>query len=312
LAFVAITLPVATALSKIDDTRSKRKVKDNLGKASMRFALCYAIVHEIDRFAKNRLSKHIERATDYWMQFGPLLTQMLNPLTEGRSHQSMNVTFLASPDLDEEASAKLIARGFIPTSGFVRYRSMFPQIDMLRQKHTWFKLDTTSARILNAFNSLPLKITGRLKDKKDLSSVAAILTNVAAYLYTTIPEISSTELHGTAEITNLGEQSLIRFTDELETLSVYDPEPTPLEGKEKVKSKFVIAVAWIAGLFSHDNLLFKFSAWLVLSLALVIVALSTAWHYDPGLKLDSTLISLIVATPLVVSAAALASPLRRK
>ena len=116
-----------------------------------------------------------------------------------------------SPDLDEEASTKLIASGFIPTSGFVRYRSMFPQIDMLRQKHTWFKLDTTSARILNAFNSLPLKITGRLKDKKDLTSVAAILTNDAAYLYTTIPEISSTELHGAAEITNLGEQSLIRF-----------------------------------------------------------------------------------------------------
>jgi hypothetical protein len=169
-----------------------------------------------------------------------------------------------------------------------------------------------TSRILEALYSVPLKITGRLKDKKDLSSVTSALSSLAGYLYSAIPEISGTERHSSAEMEEFGERSLSRFVEAIEPLTLYIAEPQPLRGKERAKFKIAAVIAWIASLFCHENLLLKFSVWWILTQTLVIAAVFSASRYVPGLKLDSTLISLIVGTPLLVSAAALAGPLRRK
>jgi hypothetical protein len=113
-------------------------------------------------------------------------------------------------------------------------------------------------------------------------------------------------------LTTVGEQSLLRFAGSLEGLSFYKPEQRPLEGKEKVRSKLVMIIAWIDGLFVHETPIVKFIVWWALGQAIVLIGLVVARHYVPDLKLDSTLVSFAIGTPLVVSAAALAGAFRNK
>jgi hypothetical protein len=87
---------------------------------------------------------------------------------------------LSAPDLNPDLEAELIASGFGIGSG-IQYRSIFPQIDMLRLAQPWFKLEQTSSKIVNAFNALAAKITGRMKDKKDLLSVADALKELTIF-----------------------------------------------------------------------------------------------------------------------------------
>jgi hypothetical protein len=224
----------------------------------------------------------------------------------------IEATSIVSPDLDGDEVAELSARGFYVGDSPIRYRSLFPQIELLRLSHSWFRLEPTTLKILNAFNLLNSKIAGRLKDKKDLRAVIDILDHLETYLYSAIPEISSTEHQTSKEIEKLGEQALSRFAEAIEPLPVYRAEVRPLEGKEKVTFKFAAAIAWIAALFGHENLLVRFFSWWVLIQTLVFVCLSVAWHYVPSLKWDSSIVSLSIGTPLVVAAAALAGSLKKK
>lgn len=307
-----ISIAVAVGLNTIEKRRSKRREAETLDAAPMRFALCNAIAQEIDHYTKNRLPKHIERAGLYWRRLLPMLVRMLNPLDGHFVREAYEVTSIGAPELDINTIApELRERGFITGPGLWKYRSAFPQVDLLRTSHSWFKLDPTTTKIVNAFNTLPLKLTERIKDKKDLPAVEAVLRSLSVYLYSVIPEVSSIE-DSDSSIKQFGEDSLIQFADSLDHLAPYRAEPRPLGSKEKVTFKFTSAITCIAGLFCHDSLLVKFFSWWLLVQALVVVAIATASHYVAGLKLDSTLISLVVGTPLLVSAAALASPLRKK
>lgn len=297
-----LTISVAVGLNALDNRRAIRRKGELLNAPPMRFALCHAIVQEIDHYAKTRLPKFMERAESYWRKLHQMLVLMLNPWMRSGElvmRSNLEVTTLTASDLDSDTRANMYANELVGASGIARYRSVFPQIDVLRTSYSWFKLEPMTARIVAAFNLLPLGVTGRLKDKKDLPLVAAVLSSLAAYLYSVIPELSSTEAGAHDELKNFGEQSLARFAEKSEPLSPYHPEPRPLDSKEKVRSGFATAVSWTLGLFSHENSLARFSAWWLLAQFLAATILLLVWHYVSGLKFDSTLVALEVGTPLL-------------
>jgi hypothetical protein len=308
---VLVSVPTATLVNKLDNRRIARRTSEHLSSSPMRFALCYAAASEIGNFTKNRLPKHLARARDYWKQLRPMLALMLNPHAYRIISRPLEFSHISPFETDDESFAdqsdNVVSLGpwlSIP-------RSFFPQIAMLQKRHPWFKLDPQTAKIVEAFDSLSTKISGRLQDKKDLQAVASVLNELAKFLYSMIPEVSSVEGHEAAEITAFGERSLLRFADDLTSLPPYRAEPRPLERKERVKSGFVIAVNWFANLFCHDNLLIRFFVWWGLAQGLVVAATILANHYVPSLKVDSTLVSFIVGTPLLVAAAALAAAWRK-
>ena len=102
----------------------------------------------------------------------------------------MEITTIIDSSLDDDTLAEISAHGFAGSKGLQKYLSWFPQIDMLRISHPWFKLEPSTMKVVDAFNSLSLKIGGRLKDKKDIHAVAMFLSQLAIYLYSIIPELS--------------------------------------------------------------------------------------------------------------------------
>lgn len=307
---VSISLPTAVVVNKLDNRRIARGSNEHLGAPLMRFALCYAAANEIGNFAKNRLPKHLSLARDYWRQLRPMLARMLNPHAYRIVSRPLEPSHMMS-ETDHDLTADQLSLGTMLEPWMSISHSFFPQIAMLQKRHSWFKLDPRTAKIVDAFDSLPGKISGRLQDKKDLQSVASVLRELAQFLYSMIPEVSSVEGREATVTTARGEQSLLQFADDLASLPAYRPEPRPLERKEKVKSDFAIAVNGFASLFGHDNLLIRFFAWWGLAQGLVVIATILASHYVPGLRVDSTLVSFIVGTPLLVAAAALAAAWRK-
>jgi hypothetical protein len=79
-ACVTVFLPLAIATNVLDTRLAKRHTEDLLNPPPMRFALCHAIVQEIDRYTKNRLPKHLENAMNYWNRLMPMLRDLLDPL----------------------------------------------------------------------------------------------------------------------------------------------------------------------------------------------------------------------------------------
>jgi hypothetical protein len=179
---------------------------------------------------------------------------------------------------------------------------------VLRVSHPWFKLEPRTVKIIDAFNSTHLKITNRLKDRKDLHTVANILRELAKYLYSVIPELSGKD----EEVSGFGERALMKFADDLEALPAYAAEPRPLATKERASRKLVGVLIWLVGLFSHENPLVKFWVWWALVQLIAILAVTVALQSISALKLDSALIVFAIGTPLLVAAATLATPTRKK
>jgi hypothetical protein len=300
LVCVAIFLPTAILVEKWEGTGFGQDSKDRLGAAAMRFALCYSAAQEIDRYAKNRLPKHSERAMFYWRLALPSLFSGFDfgfPFLMGRR---------LGGDLEVDAPLVRYRRAGIGEQNSIWW------VDAVASFHPWFRLAPETARIVEAFNSVTKKITSRLQDRKDLQLISGALRNLIGYLYLSIPEISSVDWRTTDETVALSETYLLRFSDALKELTPYSPEVKPLEGKARARLKFVTCVTWTVSLFSHENSLAKFCTWWVFSQGLVLISIFAVTRLLPALKLDSTLISLAIGTPLVVSAAALAGPLRKK
>jgi hypothetical protein len=311
-ACIVLSIPLVTLAAKVDAARSKRALKEQPGPASMRFALCYATVKELERYAKNGLQKHVERAQDYWAQLQQMIQKMLCGFGSGGARSALNPSYSAYSAYYSGGTARLAAKDSFAESGDFLIPSLFPEMYYVQQGFPWFKLEPTTSKIINALCVMPWKITTRLMDRKDLSSIASSLLHLASFLYTLIPEVSSAGRHSSMELVAIGERYLLQFADSLEGLNVYKSEPQPLEGKEKVRSKLALAITWFGTLFVHESPVVKFIVWWALALAIVIFGLIIARHYATDLKMDSTIVTLLIATPLLVGAAALAGPFRKR
>jgi len=273
VAFTALLIFIESRKDKARKQKRQEQAKQGLDAAAMRFALCYAVVEEIDRYTKNRIPKHVEQAIKYWNSFTRLLAVFfetglprLHVLGDGNEWEVQAFT-------DNNGT---IVIGY----------PLFSEVSRLESSHSWFRLQPETQRIVSAFNGLERKIPGRLKDKKDLKPVAEALRNLAKYLYSVIPELSSEEGTG-SHIQSLGQQALMRFADEIGRLSEYRAEQRPPAPKEKASRKLLAVFSWLVALFSRENLLVRFMVWWAFSQTITLAVLKIAVQFVPSLKLDS-------------------------
>lgn len=251
-----------------------------------RFAHCFAIVDEIGRYGTNHLEEHLERAQTYWTTLNYSLEGML----PGR--------YIFIRDMVHSDIARRQARAWTGLD-IEHYTKAFP----------WFRLEPRSHEILQAFRDLPSKISDRLKDKKELHAVAKCLSDLASYLYTTIPDVSSTA-EEEKELTLFGEQTLGNFVQQAKQLGPYSSEVEPQVEQSTLQQVLLRQLRMFAGIFTHGNIFVSFLAWWMLTELLAVVALRVAMGVVSGLTLDSTLVAALVAAPLG-SAAVVAVALSR-
>ncbi len=273
--FFLVMLILAFALGRPSEELRSRQ----LSPAHMRFAYCYGVEDELNKYQTNRLERHLQNAQHY-----------LDKLSKSLLRLIVHDVFIGFPEerprpLDEAAlpSASIYSRN---------------PIRHLTQRMRWFKLEPQTEKILSAFFDIRPKLEDRLNDKKDLSTATSALTDLAAYLYTEIPEICE----GTEEEKRLcresGDVALRNFADKLNALLPYKSEVKPVTPQEAVSRKLVSTGSKLAGLFADDNVLICFLAWYVLSLTLIGLGFWLAFRFVPSLRLDPVIVSTIVGAPV--------------
>lgn len=277
--------------------RAQRRVEESLPLPQMRFAYCYAVFDELRKFETNKLTRHIDKAMNY---FDELMQE---------------VRFLVFPfdiNADRVESMALGAEGIVMVSARKGIRLQL--LDQLKTRYGWFRLSEDTERILRAFETMPMKLGTRLKDKKDLPQLSDCLLNLASYLYSMIPELHQTPIpaEGRLGTSSFGLGSLRAFAEKLEILPEYLPEPQKQPRETRVKDYFLRLQGSIAGVFAHQNMLLCFIAWYVLCLALVCTAVMFARVLIPELKLDSVLVSTVVGVPIAAAVTALAISRRKR
>lgn len=187
------------------------------------------------------------------------------------------------------------------------------EIDQLKRRFSWFRLDRQTETITKAFSALQIKLEDRLGDKKDLLLVQDCLTRLAGYFYSNIPELSAAgeEDDGKA-LTSFGENDLILFSEQVNALSVYSSESKIETGSTSPQRKVASSISRLAALFSHPNVLVCFLVWYLLSGLLLLLTLSMAFYFLPTQNMDSVLLSTLIGVPPASAVAAVAVSRRQR
>ncbi len=269
---VCLLILVVYVFHKLESSRKKRESSSRLSKAQMRFALTYAIVDELADFQKNSRPSHIQHALDYAEGLFKAIPALLVP----------NLDIIHAYPTGE------LRQHIDPLSSYRRF--------------SWFRLDPKTENILVAFRKLRSKIHDRIKDKKDLSAVTQILQELALYFYAEIPELQSDDKPGENSYAQVGEQALEKFAQAVEQLPSYSSERPPSTVEEKIQKKVSGKIERIGGLFMHPNFFACFITWLIFLAIVVCGGVWGAKHFAPDLKLDSTLVALIIGVPVAGAA----------
>jgi hypothetical protein len=278
ITFLVLLITLMVTRGPSEEMRSRR-----LSPVQMRFAYCYGTVDEIKKYQTNRLYRHIEKAQSYLDRLARSLWDLTVPasilgLPEARIHYRH--LYLHEAELARTgAPAGRILGGLTP-------------------RVKWFKLDPQTEKILNAIFKLPSKFDDRLKDKRDLSTLARALTELATHLYTEIPEIFEGTEDDRRQWEETGNTALNTFADQVNALSPYRAEAKAVSPHETV-SRQVVSTGWkLTSFFVHENVLVCFVAWYLLSLLLIGSGFWIAFHYVPTLAVDTVIMSTIVGGPV--------------
>jgi membrane protein implicated in regulation of membrane protease activity len=270
-----VSLSLMILVAKVS-APSKEEKNKWLTQRQMRFAYCYGVVDEIRNYRTNRIDRHIESAIEYL----------------------------------QRARASLI-----PGSPLALAEPMYAaalhgdRVTIRRDKDSrpkWYRLQPETELTMRAFDELVPKLRDRIKDKKDLQTVESILTALAVYYYTEIPELSSDQPDSNFE--HVGEQSLLSFANQVTGLSPYHSEEEPLTPKEKVSQKILLILHRLSLSFVHENVLIAFFAWYTLMLLLFYAGFYVAFRFVPLMKTDTTVVTAIVGGPISAAVAAVAIP----
>lgn len=263
----ALSLLLLILVGKFSGPTTQDK-KNWLSLAQMRFAYSYGVVHEIKNFRTNRMSRHIDKALEF---------------------------------LDK------VAEQIYAIPSFSRRGDIYPYTDLGRHYPAilatsddypkWFRLRPETETILQAFRELMPKLRDRVKDQKDLAAVEAVLTDLAAYQYSEIPQVSESNAETKFEE---GVDILLQFADRVISLPPYRSEALKPTSKEKVSGKAALILRKITGLFVHENVLISFFSWLVLTLLLFWGGFGLVLRIV-SLKLDSTLIVALIGGPIAAA-----------
>ena len=176
-------------------------------------------------------------------------------------------------------------------------------VDFLLRTFSWFKLDPKTQKVLDGLRGFHSKIRDRIRDKKDLSEVSACLLYLAAYLYTQIPELDPNPNEKEGKVfAQWGEEELVSFANSVAQFPAYSSEEGRVAKQELIKKSLASRVAGFTTVFSHDNIFVCFLSWLVCLGVLVSIGTWIILRTFAGLRMDSVLVSTIVATPIVGAA----------
>lgn len=283
LLYVVVCTSIVVFLSKLTSKRNEAKEKTWLSRPQLRFALCYAVINEIGKYQTNRLPKPIAKAGEYE-------TELWKSLLESMSSPFVRV----SPVVQQSELADV---------HFLEHNFLHNGVDFMLRTFAWFKLDPTTQKVLDGLRGFHSKIRDRIRDKKDLSEVSACLLYLAAYLYTQIPELepNPSGKEGTA-FAQWGEEQLVSFANSVAQFPAYSSEEGRVAKQELIKKSLASRVAGFTTVFSHDNIFVCFLAWLVCLGVLVSIGTWIMLRTFAGLRMDSVLVSTIVATPIVGAA----------
>ncbi len=300
-AITALLFGISLRYSSIKKRRRERVVPNDelLNHSQMRFALCYSVKSEIDSYRTNKLPIHMKKARSFWEK---LIPSLYNSLESGRDYFVTTSEGLTYPAFDHRSVE------FIGSSRLRMSQRFFPQLSELLTRYSWFKIEPRSEAIIAAFDGLRSKIDGRISDKKDLSQVSRCLEALSFYLYTQIPEISDTE-EDRLRINGKGELSLDSFVHEMNSLDKYIPQELSVPTPDKSAAKKAKIGEILSATVGNPSPFLRFcSIWIILQL-IVGIAVTSSLLSVRNLKLDSTLLALLIGSPFAIAAALTAVPI---
>jgi hypothetical protein len=262
----AVSLLMLVLVAKFSGVNSEEK-KKWLSPPQMRFAFCYGVVEEIQNYKTNQRPVHIDAAVEF-------LDKTYKSMFEDSSLNTPEQIHLAR-----------------------QYGAMIVGPFALDNPPNWYRVHPETETILKAFREFILKLRDRLKDKKDLAGIEAALTDLAAYYYTQIPELSESK---SATRFEEGTEILFNFAQQIIALPPYRSErlnPTP---KETLARKLFVAARQIGLPFSHRNVLVAFCAWLVLMIVLFWGGFYIALRFF-AVRMDSTIMTALIGGPIATA-----------
>ena len=174
----------------------------------------------------------------------------------------------------------------------------------MKDRFPWFHLDPNTEVIIEAFDSLPLKIRDRLHDKKDLREVSSCLLDLSGYLYSKIPDVPARQ--GTESLVALGDACLESFSKMVRGLESYATETKSDVAPARFRKAVFAFLRSVPIPFSHQNIFLCFMTWYILVQILTVVALKTTLHFLPTINIDSVIVATIVGCPLACAVSAVA------
>ncbi len=264
---------------------SKELLKEELAPAAMRFAFCYATIDQLRKYQTNRLRRHVESATSYFEDLSDSVARLVLSATGYGYHRLCGSGAFDEVFLDE-------TRAFLPLA--LRAGDLVGE----RARFSWFKLEPQTQKILRALSSFPSKLRDRINDKKDLPILVSVLLDLSTYLYSEIPEISDGVGEEANRLAEAGAASLESFAEKVNAMTQYASEVRPETPKESMAKAAFSALARVGSIFRHENELVCFMAWYVLSLVLILSGFILAIHFEPGLRVDTVVISTVVGGPV--------------
>jgi hypothetical protein len=305
-ALFALLFGIRLRYSSFREKKNKKNIKKDelLNEPQMRFALCHAVRSEIESYRTNKRPVHMERARSLWKKLIPSIQEVLG---SGESWIDTPSGF-PSPDLvlsdqrDVRVVGDHLRRHFI-----IRKQDFFPEINNLLSRFSWFKLETTTRLIIEAFNGLTSKLTDRILDRKELFQVSECLFPLSFYLYTQIPDISDTESEK-AYLALMEDKALNLFVANMEMLTPYTSEsrnfsPVEPSSAKKEKARDVLSIT-----VGNPSPFIRFCCIWAIVQAFVAIAVPIFLLAIKTLKFDSTLIALLIGSPLAIAAALTAIP----
>jgi hypothetical protein len=273
------------------------RTEDLLNEPQMRFAICYALCTEIEAYRTNKRVPHMERASSLWKDLLPSLHRLFGFGSQWREEGN-------GPDSFEQY---MLAREGLIVHPQHEATQFFPQLHKLITTLSWFQVNDRTASIISAFDALRSKIRDRIKDKKDLFQVSKCLTPLSVYLYTQIPDISDTELQK-QNFHQVEKDALDVFVTQMGLLEPYKSErrkTSKIKAGEARRAK--LGNLLLATVGSGSPFIRFASIWFIVQI-FVAVTIPVFILTIKALKIDSTMIALLVGSPLAIAAALTAVP----
>lgn len=289
-----IVIEWATVL--LSHSRSRRRQKNWLPQRQVRFALCYNIVRDIRSYERNGLPVFIDDAQAKWRELFLDLRRFFNPL----GGHLLDPELIVVRGRTAEASKEFGETELPAESGLHPFASLFAQVTALCQLHPWFRLTPETKAIIDGLDGIQSKLSRRLSTKKGLGQVADCLEALSGYLYSRIHSTTG------APISEWGLDRLSAFAQRVNALPALDSEAERASIRPTMLKTAQAKVVIVGRIFMHENLLVCFAAWYLLFELLVVLGLVIAFKLLPGLRMDSVIVTSLIATPLLGAAGIIA------